>query len=183
MGYTTWFEGSLQFNKEVTTELREFINRFADIRHMRRDIEKLKDKYPNWENQCYNGMLGYEGAYFIGCEDDYDDESVIDYNIPPRGVPGLWCQWIIDKNEELVWDEGEKFYNYVEWLEYLIYEFFEDEGYVLNGEIKFQGESNDDRGRIVVTDNKVEVLYGDGLEDYSDEDLITELIKRGYTVA
>lgn len=184
MGYTTWFEGSLKFNKEVTTELREFINKFANIKHMRRDIDKLKEKYPNWESQCYKEELGCEGEYFIGCKSGYNDESVIDYNKPPVGVPGLWCQWIIDKNGELAWDGGEKFYSYVEWLEYLIFHFFEDEGYVLNGEIKFQGESSDDRGRIVVTDNEVEILYesSDDLEDYDDEYLITELERRGYTV-
>ena len=198
MGYTTDFEGTLQFNKEVTEELKNFINGFSDVRHMKRDVEKIKEVFPNWKKKCYNGNLGVDGEYFIGgkgyCGQD-EDCSIIDYNFPPKSQPGLWCQWMINDDGELEWDGGEKFYNYEEWLIYLIENFFKPEGYVLNGIISFQGEDPDDFGDIVVIDNTVRV--GNGyyteendieeeeeicLDDFSDDDLISELKSRGYVV-
>lgn len=75
--------------------------------------------------------------------------------------PGLWCQWIPDEGgSTLAWDEGEKFYEYVPWLRYLIEHFLRPWGYVLNGEVTWQGEEADDRGKIVVTDNAIEVKVG-----------------------
>ena len=55
------------------------------------------------------------------------------------------------------WDGGEKFYNYVEWLEYLIQHFFDKWGVKLNGEITWEGEDSGDMGKIVVVDNVVTV--------------------------
>jgi hypothetical protein len=116
-----------------------------------------------------------------------NDSSIIDYNESPGGVlknndedfgtywsrhtkqiedglcqPGLWCQWTIEQQFEggefvLVWDGGEKFYNYVEWLNYLINHFFEKWGVKLNGEITWEGEESEDMGKIVVVDNVVTV--------------------------
>ena len=129
---------------------------------------------------------GNEGEYFVGGTghggQDRDD-TIINYNESPGIViksndedfgtywsrrtkqiedglcqPGLWCQWTT--NEEgtcLEWDGGEKFYNYVEWLKYLINHFFEKWGVKLNGEITWEGEESEDMGKIVVVDNVVTV--------------------------
>jgi hypothetical protein len=59
---------------------------------------------------------------------------------------------------ELSWDGNEKFYHYTEWLQYLIAHFFEPWGIKLNGEIEWVGEDSNDRGKIVVSDNHVEIL-------------------------
>lgn len=157
MGYNTDFWGSLKFNKPVEDWLVDYIDNFSGTRRMRRDPKKIEKVFPDWKSKCFNGDLGVDGGYFIGGVGFYGqdcDESVLSVNTPPVGQPGLWCQWIIE-NGELVWDGGEKFYNYVEWLEYLIKHFFAPLGYVLNGVIGFQGESYDDRGNIEVTDNRV----------------------------
>ena len=66
MGYTTWFVGNLSFNKEVTDELKNFINNFLNIRHMKRDVNKIKELFPDWKENCYNGNLGEDGEYFTG---------------------------------------------------------------------------------------------------------------------
>ena len=74
--------------------------------------------------------------------------------------PGLWCQWIVeqtDNNQILVWDGGEKFYKYTEWLQYLITNFFNPWGVLLNGKIEWYGENDDDYGVIIVDDNKINV--------------------------
>lgn len=189
MGYSTWFGGSLKFNKEVSDELRDYINRFSSTRRMPRDNEKIMEIYPNWEELCFFGDLGVNGEYFAPESKSYGqeyDDSIIDYNGYKRSVqPGLWCQWIIEGNE-LVWDEGEKFYNYIEWLKYLIENFFEPLGYKLNGTITWDGEDSDDFGVINVTDNVVDIQYGMrlyGLSDISTDELIKEIENRGYKVA
>ena len=144
MGYTTYFSGEFRFNKPVTDELKIYINRFSDTRRMVRDNNKIKELFPNWRELCFNGDLGVDGAYYNSAGNQ----------------PGLWCQWIINDNNELMWDEGEKFYNYVDWLEYLIKHFFEPLGYVINGTVYYDGEDPDDFGKIVASDNFVKIVYG-----------------------
>lgn len=189
MGYHTDFSGTLQFNREVTPQMKEYINRFSSTRRMPRDNEAIKKIYPNWKELCFFGELGEKGEYFAPMSSNFgqdEDFSIIDYNaFDLRVQPGLWCQWIINDDDELEWDGNEKFYNYVEWLEYMIKHFFAPLGYVLSGEIEFQGEEMDDRGEIIVEDNKVRVRSYDDetLEDYSDNDLIEEIKKRGYDIA
>ena len=161
MGYTTDFSGEFTFNKPVTDELKTFINKFSDTRRMVRDNNKIKELFPNWRELCFNGDLGEDGAYFVGGYDVFGqgmDGSIVNYN-DAGSQPGLWCQWVIT-NDVLEWDGGEKFYNYVEWLEYLIKHFFKPLGYELNGTVYYEGEDPDDFGKIIVSDNYVKVVYG-----------------------
>ena len=187
MGYNTDFCGSLEFNKPVEGWLVNYIDRFNETRRMKRDVEKIKELYPDWEEKCFKGNLGPDGAFFVGGDGfmgQLKDDSILDYNCPPSGQPGLWCQWIVN-NGGLMWDGNEKFYNYVSWLKYLIENFFSPLGYVLNGAIDFQGEDSEDFGTIVVNNNVVTVEYGIRLTSMSDlktEDLITELENRGHKV-
>ena len=132
-------------------------------------------------------VYGYEGEYFTREDGEYwqkHDESILDYNVPPGqlsrsgsmedwdirreannkriadGVcqPSLWCQWRLnDDGTELKWDGTEKFYNYVEWLRYLIIHFFSKWGILLNGEISWEGEDRNDTGIIIVSDNVVTI--------------------------
>ena len=187
MGYTTDFNGSLYFNKPVAPWLADYINKFSNTRRMKRDPEKTKEIHSNWGELCFNGELGDEGQYFIGGHLDYNchDKDVIDYNQPPAGQPGLWCQWIINDHGELEWDGVEKFYNYEEWLDYLIDNFFEPLGYVLNGDIEWQGEASDDFGIIHVENNFVDMQEGIRITSMSElrtEDLVAELKSRGFDV-
>jgi hypothetical protein len=123
------------------------------------------------------------------------DKSIIDYNTPPghmlsqglanfnkvwnankarvhglTATPGLWCGWTIEADgEKLCWDGGEKFYDYVDWLRFLIDRFFEPWGVKLNGEIEWAGEDSDDKGKIRVKNNvvkavKAQITYP-GLDD------------------
>lgn len=188
MGYTTDFYGSLKFNKPVATWLVDYVNKFSDTRRMKRDVEKIKELFPDWGNLCFNGELGNEGQYFIGgtgYAGQDRDNSIIDYNFAPIGQPGLWCQWVINDDGELEWDGGEKFYNYEDWLIYLIDNFFEPLGYILNGDIEWQGEESDDFGIIHVVDNVVDMQYGikvNSMRELETDDLIAELKSRGFDV-
>ena len=188
MGYTTWFTGGFEFDKPVSEEFANYINKFADVRHMKRDVEKIKSLCPDWEKYCFNGNLGPEGQYFVGGDEISErvnlDTSILDHNWQPKPQPGLWCQWVIEGNE-LVWDQGEKFYEYEEWLIYLIDNFIAPSGYMLNGEIEFQGEDEDVFGTIRVVNNEVNLVYGMRIMDLAEietDRLIVELERRGYTV-
>lgn len=187
MGYTTYFSGSLEFSKPVTEDLEMYIEKFSNVRHMKRDNEKIKELYPNWKELCFNGNLGDNGAYFVGDMEPVsnEDKSILDCNLPPTEMPGLYCQWIIDSNGELRWDGDEYFYEYEFWLEYLIHHFFAPEGYVLNGEILYEGEERDDFGTIIVKNNVVTMqpgIHTTDLSEINDNVLIQELQSRGYSV-
>lgn len=83
--------------------------------------------------------------------------------------PGLWCQWVPnDEGTAIVWDEGEKFYSYVEWIEYLIAHFLAPWGYKLNGEVRWVGEDSSDRGIILVADNVVKVGIAKDVYTFAD---------------
>lgn len=158
MGYTTEFDGGFSINPTPTEEFANYINKFADTRRMKRDVEKIKEIFPNWKELCYKEDLGEDGSYFVGgrgvAGQDFD-ESIIEYNTSPSSQPGLWCKWIIKENK-LVWNLCEKFYDYISWLEYLIENFFEPEGYVLNGEVSYVGEDGpNDKGLIIIENNKI----------------------------
>lgn len=148
MGYTTYFSGGFSFNKPCDPFLKEYLNAFAEVSHMKRDVNEIRTLDPQWNEHCFRGNLGEEGAFYIKKESDnfrdcVEDKTIIDLNTPPKGCPGLWCQWIVEE-DQLVWDEGEKFYNYVEWLKFLIKYFIGPSGYVLNGSVEYEGEEPSD---------------------------------------
>ncbi len=189
MGYTTDFYGSLKLSRPATEKERDYINLISSTRRVKRDVNKLMSLYngehgnPFAKGNTPEEIYGHEGEYFAKDDNNFgqdNDGSIIDINLAPGeteflagrkkiklGQPGLWCQWIVTEDgTELTWDGGEKFYNYVEWLEYYIKHFFEPWGIKLNGEIEWAGEDREDMGKIVVTDNVVktqiaEITYKD----------------------
>lgn len=164
MGYTTYFEGSFSIDRPVEKELADYINRFSKVRHMIRDNKLIKENYPNWKEFSYKGNLGMNGEYFVTVSDCFGQDftsDIIDYNRPPETQPGLWCQWVIpsETRNTIVWDEGEKFYEYEKWLVYIIDRFLKPNGYIVNGQMMFQGEDEYDSGYILVDDNKVSLHF------------------------
>jgi hypothetical protein len=198
MGYTTDFEGHFTLDKPLTPEQAAYLHAFCETRRMIRDVAVLEKAAPvAFKGRRYPGSdaeplpegatdrslreavglpLGPEGAYHIGSgySGQDHDASILDYNVPPKGQPGLWCQWVPTKDGKGIgWDGGEKFYNYIEWLVYLIEHFLQPWGYVLSGQVIWQGEDRSDVGKIKVVDNVVSshegrVVYSDE-EDDDDE--------------
>ena len=73
---------------------------------------------------------------------------------------GYWCDWApTEDGRAIAHNGGEKFYNYVGWLELLLEKFLIPWGYKLNGKVVWQGEDMEDRGKIVVVDNVVSVTF------------------------
>lgn len=83
------------------------------------------------------------------------NEDSIEYKENGFKLDG-YCQWAPNKDATAIqWDGNEKFYNYKEWLRYVIQIELAPKGYVLNGKVIWSGEETDDVGVIVVTDNKI----------------------------
>ena len=163
MGYTTDFTGQFDLDRKLSPEHEEYLHAFSASRRMGRDADKTVQRDdPVRERAKLGGGPG--GGYFVtasGYSGQDRGADVLDRYSPPAGQPGLWCQW--EPSEDglaIVWNDGEKFYSYTEWLEYLIAHFLKPWGYTLNGAVEWAGEERDDRGRILVEDNELRVQRG-----------------------
>ena len=151
MGYITDFSGSFQLDRPLDPDTLALLRGLSSTRRMKR--------------QGLGAEFGEEGEFYYNPKsNDYgqeQEESVLDYNSPPASQPGLWCQWApSDDGLSIWWDGGEKFYHYVEWIEYLIEKILAPRGYLLNGEVEWSGEDSDDMGLIRIMANVVTVLRG-----------------------
>jgi len=142
----------------LAVEHAAYLHRFSRTRRMTRD-PKIAEALPDPFRLAAVLPVGPAAGYFVGSAGYFGqdhDPSVLDSNTPPKGQPGLWCQWVpSDDWTAIVWSGGEKFYDYVPWLKYLIENFLGPWGYHLDGQMKWQGEAAEDRGVIEVRDNTV----------------------------
>lgn len=172
MGYTTDFEGHFDITPPLTPEHRAYINRFGDTRRMSRYPMKA-EKLPDDLRKAVGLPIGIESEYFVGAAGPFGqvrDDSILDFNKSPMSQPGLWCQWVAtDDGTQLVWDQSEKFYMFVSWLEYMVTHFFQPWGYILNGKVYWQGEDHEDNGVIYLENNR----EYDSIRDCSQHDYPT----------
>lgn len=168
MCYDSKFNGKFDLSRQLTDIERDYINTFSGTRRMKRNSIKLMELYHGEYGYPYitkdsspEDIYGIEGEFF--CKNDGDcgqmrDNSIINYNYPSIMQPTLWCQWVTDGNK-LEWDGGEKFYHYIEWLKYMIDNFFEKWNVKLNGEVTWEGEDSSDTGTIIVKNNIINTNY------------------------
>ena len=167
MGYTKDFTGEFTVTPALDAAQVAYLAAFNKTRRMQRD-EQVTVTRPDPVRDAVGLPVGPQGGYFVGAGGGYGQEDgdrkslgIVDYNQPPTGQPGLWCQWEPSADGgTIAWDGGEKFYDYVEWLEYLVENFLKPWGRVLSGEVTWSGEDEEDRGKIVVRENKVSTLQG-----------------------
>lgn len=169
MGYNTEFTGCFKIDKPLDEITIKKLDLICNTRRMARNLIKIgltqeeEDKY------------GCEGEFFDPGNDDpytdeiYKDASILDKNTPPKTQPGLWCEWKYNRENNCIeWNGNEKFHYFVAWIIYLIKKVLEPH-YLLNGEIKFQGDDNNDHGTIIINNNKVSVYrYENGPDCVSD---------------
>lgn len=191
MGYTTDFYGEFGFSRPLKPVEKDFLNKLASTRRVKRDVKKLFEIYKGNDGNpfasCPEEIYGHEGEYFVG-NDNTSCASIVNYNCAPGensygdailnpdknrlGQPGLWLQWVPNEDGDcLEWDECEKFYAYIEWLEYLINHFFSKWGVMLNGIVDWDGEDREDFGKIVVINNSIFILEGKETYTISTDDL------------
>lgn len=151
MGYSTDFIGSFQVDREVDDDTLALLVGLATTRRMARNV---------------GPEFGIEGEFYV----KNDTVGVMSHNEPPVTQPGLWCHWLIcdDDRRTISWDGAEKFYNYVQWLEYLIAKVLAPRGYKLSGDVSWHGEDYLDRGTIMVRDNLVKVINSKMHETFSN---------------
>lgn len=167
MGYTTNFSGGFTITPPLKPEHQTYLEHFARTRRMNRDIP-ITRTLPDPIREAAGLSIGDDAGYYVGGagEDAWGSGTtaklgIRDYNRPPSGQPGLWCQWTPGSADTLVWDGGEKFYDYDAWLQYLINHFFRRWGYSLNGTVMWRGEDHTDIGKLIVKDNDLRVVRGE----------------------
>lgn len=173
MGYTTEFKSSFIVTPPLNPDQVAYLLAFSSARRMAREVTVLETVT---DPLCEKvGLpLGEQGAYFIGEVNDNSEclTGVTNQNVPPTGQPGLWCQWIPSSDgAKIEWDQNEKFYNYREWLEYIMVHFLTPWACELSGSVTYQGESELDCGVINLDKNKTP-------EEITPEDCIDELSSR-----
>ena len=163
MGYTTNFMGVFTLDRPLDEKYAAYLRKFKDTRRIKRN-EEVTAAREDEVREATGLPVGDEGGYYVGSEsfmgqDKQSDAGVVDSNSPPKGQPGLWCQWTVGENNDTIeWDRGEKFYSYQEWLVYIVDHFLKPWGYILNGGVAWQGEEESDTGILVVDNNKVSSL-------------------------
>jgi hypothetical protein len=167
MGYHTEFIGEVNVEPPLNAAEVEYLKRFSSTRRMWRKsgpytvVDNLPSVNPNWPVSEWDRKVG-----------QVETADVLDYNSPPPGQPGLWCQWEpTDDGKFIRWDGGEKFYDSPQWMEYLITNFLQEGAaasrsgdpqfadftfnHVLNGVINAEGEEQGDVWKLIVTNNDV----------------------------
>ena len=169
MSYTTRFEGFFTFNKPLNADQIAYLKEFAKLRRCRINRKFFKGLQDPLRKNV--GLpIGVEGEFCI-TQPSITWDDVTDVNKPPLTQPALWCKWEpTDDGKELKWNNESKFYGYTDWLIYYVKNFFIPWGYVLNGEMKYEGEDDEDKGVLIFKDNS---LYDKRFifkrEDYTDE--------------
>lgn len=158
MGYTTTFFGQFEIDRELEKNHYDYLIKFADTRRMKRNPDACQ--HFNDPIRLAAGLpIGIEGEFFVGGSGfmgQDNDYSIIDYNYAPKTQPGLWCKWIPSTNKKsIIWSGAEKFYDYIEWLKYIMNNFMIPWNYKVNGNVEWQGEDEDDQGTIIVNNNNV----------------------------
>jgi hypothetical protein len=160
MGYNTLFVGEFELDRLLATEHHVFLTRFSHSRRILWDEDQVQH-IPDHVRQAAGLPVGVEGAFVLGYEyDGIADEPpfLIDYDKSPAGQPSLWCNWTpSEEGTKIIWNGREKFYSFVEWLDYLIEEFLRRWGYLLNGKLVWQGQDPLDLGTISIIDNFITI--------------------------
>ena len=163
MGYHTDFFGEFTVTPTLQEHHKNYLMAFNETRRMKRNpviLEEFEDPL----REAVGLPIGIDGEYFVngsGFKGQGKDRSIIDYNIPPKTQPGLWCGWTPSGcGNYILWNEMEKFYDYIDWLSYIILNFLITWGYKLNGEVEWQGEDRDDIGLIIVEANLIHTKQG-----------------------
>ena len=105
MGYTTEFTGRIHIEPPLNEDEYKYLQLFSSTRRMKCE-----------QSPYYVAREGFMG------QDNGPD--VLDYNEPPQGQPGLWCQWVPTEDKAgLEWNGVEKFYFAMEWMQYLVEHF------------------------------------------------------------
>lgn len=93
-----------------------------------------------------------EAKTLLGYSEDPDSINVVH--------PDSYLQWVPSESlDAIVFDGGEKFYNYSDWMLFTLH-FLSEAEIRANGVIQWQGEDTGDVGLLTVIDNGLTVTKG-----------------------
>lgn len=169
MGYTTDFTGKMKCTPKLNPDQVAYINQFSNTRRMARDGKKCANMSDPLREKV--GLpVGQEGEFFVGGHGfmgQDPDSSVIEFNNPPSTQPSLWCQWVASEDgKNIAWDGGEKFYEYIHWLQYIQENMLTPWGVKLDGKIKWRGEDSSDKGVILAQNGVITSKEGQEYKDF-----------------
>lgn len=154
MGTTTIFNGQFRLDRPLTKEHAAYLHAFNRVRHIQRDPERtmldpLRD--------AVGLPLGAEGVYYVAggryTKEFINDTSVVGFGSNPTMTPGYWCQWRPTADARgLEWDQGDKFYDWATWLNFIIENFLTLWGYTLSGAVEWYNGHRS--GATVIEDGK-----------------------------
>jgi len=157
MGYNTDFSGEFELDPPLSKEHAVYLLKFNDKRHDDEKESSIDPKPPGawcqWIPEASNKIVWCPECMKRSSH-SYTSPRIEDGRCPKctYQAPELIYDYI-------VWDEGEKFYGYVEWLEYLIEHFLKPWGHQLSGAVEWQGEDGQDRGVIHARNNRIQVIH------------------------
>lgn len=123
MGTTTWYAGQFVMNKKLDASTQAFLIHLAQTKRMKRHVNPR--------------IYGVEGEFYV-----LDDHEGVISDSPPVTQPGRWLHWIPTQDGlGLKWDGGEKFYEDVAWLEYLLERVLKGRGYTFSGIVNAEDET------------------------------------------
>ena len=176
MSYNAYFLGAIRVTPCIEESLAKKLNKFLDIRHMRRNVEDLAALYPDEEARKEvtvfgDGDFGEEGAFYIPSVSDELTSSLIaqtpieglrsrhDVNYPPKGIPTLYSSLEIRSDSDgahsyIAWDGDEDGEAMDDWLQILTTALVK-RGYHLDGKLFASGDDIQDLWEIEVKDELV----------------------------
>ena len=173
MGYDTEFEGSFKLSRRVTPDEFDYMRRFNFTRHEAFDVDKLIAEFG--DSRGLKGLgYGERGEYYVSVSDDYcprEERCVL------RGASdkSSWCHWkLTDDGTRLVWDEGEKTYDYIHWLRVVI-RILTHWGITLSGSVNWHGSDEYDDGNIALIKNRMIVTTIGGEQWDMSQHIFNEL--------
>ena len=163
MGYDTDFTGSFDIDRPLDKETQKILKGLNYTRRVKRNPIKLAEELDITPIECIK-LYGEECEFYFNFDNEFgqtETGDIINFNTPPDCQPSLWCKWHYnEKDNTIEWDGAEKFYEYIEWIEYMIKNILELRDYKLNGSVTWEGEEGDDLGEISIRNNKVTVKHG-----------------------
>lgn len=181
MGYTTTFTGKFKCEPALNAAQVAYLTRFSETRRMKRD-EKIVESFADPLRVAVGLPVGEEGEFFVGDGENFGqnrDASIIDFNCAPSTQQHFWCDWRPSANgKHIAWSGGEKFYGYVQWIEYIQNSILNKWGVKLSGAVKWKGEYSSDRGVIVIKNGSVKALENEQYKEYCAEQRQLREVKR-----
>ncbi|MEO6892250.1 MAG: hypothetical protein ABI324_24970 [Ktedonobacteraceae bacterium] len=172
MGYYTEFTGTFKFEKPLAGRHLAYLQGFNETNHYHWNPELLQNELDPFR-EAVGLPLGEHGCYFTGNHTTrgHDDQAWRYWKDHPAklgeqcpGKPYFRCGWRPgDDGTELLADL-DKFYDYVEWLQYLLDHFIVPWDYVLCGIVTWKGQDEEDIGTIIVSYNVLVELKGYALD-------------------